>query len=302
MDYFGILERSFAVTRRYRVLWLFGFLLALFGAGGGTGNGVRYAFRGGDLDQLGVPPEFGILIILGIVAFVIGLAIVAVIINYVCQTALIGLVGEIEEGKDPTVRHGFDVGWSRSALRLFGVDIAIFVPVALAVTILAVLFIVPFLAFSRSDQVGPAAVVVVCCLVLLIPLFIAAIVALDVLKKFFYRQVVLAGNGVFEAIRNGYSLVRANLGPVAVMWLIMFIVGLLWAAVNFLIGLIALAAVGGPAALIYAIFKSGLAAALAALPFLLIAVVFFAAINALYTVFTRTVWTLTYLKLPRQPA
>lgn len=305
MDYFGILERSFGIMRRYRVLWLFGFLLALFSAGGGAGNGVQYTFQGDEfrLERIGAPPGLAVVAILAIVAIALSLAILAAVVNYVCQTALIGLVGEIEEGQDPTVRHGFDVGWSRSALRLFGVDIALVIPVILALVILGVVFVVPFAVFSTGDQGGPGPLIfiLICCLLFLVPVIIAAFVALDLLQKFIYRQVVLAGNGVVAGIRNGYALIRANLGQVAAMWLIMFVIGLLWAAVNFIIGLLAFAAVGGPAALMYAIFRSGLAAVLGALPFLLMAILVFAAINALYTVFTSTVWTLTYLELPNRP-
>lgn len=306
MDYFGILERSFAITRRYRVLWLFGFLLALFGAGHGGGNTVQYGFRGDEvpLGHIGAPPGFGILVLLTILTVVVALIIIAAVINYVCQTALISLVGEIEEGKHPTVRHGFDVGWSRSALRLFGVDIALTVPVILVVIFVAAVFAVPFVLISSSGQGEPGVLVFIllCCLVFLVPLFIALIVALHVLAQLVYRQIVLAGNGVVAGIRNGYTLIRANLGQVAAMWLIMFIIGLLWAAVNFIIGLVAFAVVGGPAALMYAIFRSGIAAALGALPFLVMAILFFAIINALYAVFTSAVWTLTYLELPSRPA
>ncbi|MDP3046025.1 MAG: hypothetical protein Q8O07_00915, partial [Chloroflexota bacterium] len=35
MDYVGILKRAFHVTWNYKVLWLFGFLSALWGSGGG---------------------------------------------------------------------------------------------------------------------------------------------------------------------------------------------------------------------------------------------------------------------------
>jgi len=237
------------------------------------------------------------------VFIVIALVILAAVIKYVCQTSLIGLVGEIEEGQSPTVRHGFDIGWSRSALRLFGVDIALAIPVILAVMILAALFAVPIAISAKADNVGPVVVLLLCCLVFLVPIFIAIAIALSVLIKFVYRQVVLAGDSVLDGVRNGYALVRANLGQVAAMWLIMFIVGLLWAAINFIIGLVAFAVVGGPAAFMYAIFhKSVLAAVLGALPFLLVAILVFAAINALYTVFSSTVWTLTYLELPNRPA
>ena len=39
MDYMGILKRAFHVTWNHKVLWLFGFLSALLGSGGG-GHGL----------------------------------------------------------------------------------------------------------------------------------------------------------------------------------------------------------------------------------------------------------------------
>jgi len=214
------------------------------------------------------------------------------------------MVGEIEEGEDPTVRHGFDIGWSRRALRLFGVDVAIFFPLALIVAALVAIIIVPFIILVSPNQggPGPAIVFLLCCLFLLILVVIVAAVILSILRNFFYREVVLAGEGVFDSIRKGYRLVRANPGQVAAMWLIMLLIGFLWAVVNFLIGLVAIAVVGGPAALMYAVFNSGLAAIVGALPFLLLVLLLFAVVNSLYTVFTSTVWTLTYLELPNRPA
>jgi hypothetical protein len=306
MDYFGILERSFAIARRYRVLWVFGFLLALFGAGGGFGNSFQYTASGDQFppDQFGIPPDVGILLILIVAMFVIALVIIAFIISYMCQTALIGLVDEIEKGNNPTVRHGFNIGWSRRALRLFGVDLTIYLPVFLVLMFLVALFIVPFFVIAPAgpgDTPGLLAFILICCLVMLIPVFIAVFVGLSILQSFFHRQVVLAGDGVFDAIRNGYRLVRANLGPVIVMWLIMLVVGLLWTAVNFVLALVGLAIVGGPAALMYALSNSGLAAALVAIPFVLVALIIFAVINTLYIIFTSTVWTLIYRGLPNRP-
>ena len=161
MDYFGILERSFAITRRYRALWVFGFLLALVSVGGGGGNSVQYTFQGGDFQpgQFDISPAFGIFAILAAITLAIGLAILATILNYVSRTALIGLVGEIEAGEDPTARHGFDVGWSRSAFRLFGIDIAIFVPIFLIAITLIFLFVIPIDAIADQGDPGPFVVV-----------------------------------------------------------------------------------------------------------------------------------------------
>ena len=48
MNQVALVKRAFAITRRYRVLWLFGILVALTSGGGGGGNGANYSFQGDD--------------------------------------------------------------------------------------------------------------------------------------------------------------------------------------------------------------------------------------------------------------
>lgn len=301
MNYIGILERSLTITRRHRVLWVFGFLLALFGAGGGFGNSVQYSFSGDTPPApFEVAPNIGILVVAALVLIALALAILSIIVNYVAQTALIGLVGEIEAGEEPSVRHGFDVGWSRSALRLLGADLTVFLPVALLAAFIVGVLVVGFIALANQGDPGPAIVLLICCVGLFALFCVVLGVGLSILQTFYYRHIVLGERGVLDGIQETYRLIRANLGQVIAMWLIMLVVGLLWGVVNLVLGLIALALVGGPAAFMYAIFESGLAAALAALPFLLVMLVAFAIVNMLYTVFGSTVWTLTYLELPNR--
>jgi hypothetical protein len=302
MNYIGILERSLTITRRHRVLWVFGFLLALFGAGGGFGNSLQYSFNGDTPPTpSGLTPNIGILVILALVMIFLALAILAIIVNYLAQTALIGLVGEIEAGEEPTVRHGFDLGWSRSALRLLGADLAVFLPVAVLAAFIVGALVVGFIALANQGDPGPVIVLLICCVGLFALCFFVLAIGLSILQTFYYRHIVLGEQGVVDGIQQSYRLIRANLGQVIAMWLIMLVVGLLWGVVNLVLGLIALAFVGGPAAFMYAVFESGLAAVLGALPFLLVMLLAFAIVNMLYTVFGSTVWTLTYLELPNRP-
>lgn len=303
MDYFGIVQRSFEITRRYRALWLFGFLIALLGAGGSASNGLRIVFRTeGPLPQPGMEGRDILLIvtIFGLVVLVIG--ILTVVVNYVAQAALIGMVGEIETGATPSVRRGFEFGWSRRALRLFGTDLVIFVPITVIGMLL--LAIPLFLLIAQGDEAGTWIVplLFVCCLLLFVLLFIPVAIVLSVLQNFYYRRIVLAGDGVFDSIRNAWQMIRANAGPVAVIWLIMFLIGLVWTVVNFLLVLGTFVLVAVPAAALQALVQSWVLAAILVLPLVIVALLALAAINALYTVFSNTVWTLTYLALPQAPA
>jgi hypothetical protein len=300
MDYTGILQRSFDITRRHRALWLFGFLLALFSLGGGTSNGFRFVFQEGGplrLEQVGREFLLALALVAGLIVVI--LTVITTVINYVAQTALIGMVGEIEAGQTPPVRRGFEIGWSRRALRLFGADLVVFVPVAVVVALVIGAVVALLVQADQAGAPGAALVLLICCLAVFALLLIPLLVVLNVLQRFFYRRIVLAGDGVFDGIRNGWEMIRANVGPVAVIWLIMFVIGLVWTAVNFLLVLSAFALVGLPAAAIYALVGSGLVTALMVLPLVIIALLALAAINALYTVFSSTVWTLTYLELPQ---
>jgi len=302
MDYFGILQRSFEITRRYRSLWLFGFLLALLGAGGNASNGFQLVFRGGEAfpaPPIGRTEIFFIAAIVGLIVLL--LTILSIVVNYIAQAALIGMVGEIEGGTSPSVRHGFEIGWSRRALRLFGADLVVFVPVVL----MAMLFIaVPIILLTtQADQQGATAapLLFLCCMFLFIVLMIPVAIVLGVLQRFFYRRIVLADDRVFNGIRSAWQMIRANAGPVAVVWLIMFVIGLVWAVVNLVLVLGAVGLVSIPAAAVHALVRSWVLAILLVFPLALVALVALAAINALYTVFNSTVWTLTYLELSPPP-
>lgn len=60
MDFGRLLGRAFQITLHHRALWLYGFLLALFG---GSGGSMNYRFPGGGSGSpggQGIPPVPGI--------------------------------------------------------------------------------------------------------------------------------------------------------------------------------------------------------------------------------------------------
>ncbi len=96
MNQTALVKRAFAITRRYRVLWLFGILVALTGGGGGSGSGVNYSFQGDELQRRGItlPPELanfdpsryiGRIIVCCSLLLILGVA--ALIVSYVARTA-----------------------------------------------------------------------------------------------------------------------------------------------------------------------------------------------------------------------
>lgn len=65
MNYSALLQRAFNITKRFRVLWLFGILVALTGGGTSSGSsGLQYRFDESDLQRTNWPdwlqvPQWG---------------------------------------------------------------------------------------------------------------------------------------------------------------------------------------------------------------------------------------------------
>jgi hypothetical protein len=322
MDHIRILKRAFSITTSYRALWVFGILVALTaggrasgnasGGGGGNGGGGSGGFQGPDLS----PEVLNALIIAGVTFLVIVLAltVVAIIVRYVAETALIRMVDQHEAaGAKVGVRQGFRLGWSRAALRLFLMDFGIGLVVVLAFLLLLALAASPLLVwFTDSDAARVLGTVVAVALVIVV-IFAAVVtaIALGLLAQFWHRAVVLEGRGVRDALRRGWQLLRQRLGDVIIMGLILFGLGLGWAIVlvPVVFLLLAVAAVGGglPALLGYAITSlitqtqgaaPWIVAAVVGLPiFIVIMALPLMFLGGLAETFQSSTWTLTYREL-----
>lgn len=325
MDYIKILKRSWEILWRYRALWIFGILVALTAGGSGGNGGTGYQFNGGDFSQGQSPfpgwemphigPEIvGTLIAIGvvIVVLILLLGVVFTIIRYIASVALIRMMDRYEEtGEKVSVWQGFRLGWSRSAWRLFLIDLVTGIPAILGALLLIALSLAPLLLWTtHSNILGAAGTVAAIGLFFLVILFIIIVfVALGVFKEFFWRTCILEGKGVIDSIRQGFAMVKRRLGNVALMWLIMLGVGLgftiLMIPVVLLLIVLGLAIGGAPgylAGLLVNQVAQGAApwiiGALVGVPiFILVIGVPSLFLGGLYQVFTFNVWTLTYREL-----
>jgi hypothetical protein len=325
MDHLKVLKRAWEITWRYRALWVFGVLLALTTSRGGGNGGAQYningdnmAFWGRDFPILQAPPPeviaqiVGALIAIGVVlaCLLLVLIVVSIVVRYVAETALIRLVDDHEEtGEKRRVGQGFRLGWSRSAWRLFLIDLLIGLPLAVAFILLFVLAVAPLLLWTTgSDAAGALGTLATIGMVFLFVLLAIVVgVAVTLLMRFFHRACVLEELGVIDAIKRGFGIVRQHLRDVAIMWLIMVGVGigLAVAMIVVVILLVMLAAVvaGLPALLAGGlsslVFREGAApwivgAAVGIPIFFLVLVAPMLFLGGLIEVFKSSVWTLTY--------
>jgi len=356
IDPVKILQRAWYILWNYRTLWVFGLILALATAGssGGGNNGVQW--REDSQSYQAPPPESmheffndfnremeklfregipevdisgeaftAFLWIIGIfVVFMIIVGIIVAIARYVSETAVIRMVDEYEgTGNKMTVRQGFRIGWSRTAWRLFLINLIVNLPVILFFLILLIAGVVIFLAVVNGNASFTAVSVVSMIGLIFLAIFVVIILSiiLGLLRHFFWRVCVLEDAGVGESLRRGFAMVRENWKSVGLMWLVMIGLGIAWIVVSIIAiivtipvvivtSIIAAIVAAIPALLlvgIFSLFLGGplpwIAAGLFILPlFFVIAFSPWLMLGSWQTVYTSTVWTLTYREIKALPA
>ncbi len=321
MNHSKILTRAWTMVWHYRALWVFGFLFALTGGGGGLnlmngggnggggggGNGGRGTSPGGP----GQFPSFTTpqidwttvaLIAGGVLAVVLVLIAVMLIIRYMSETALMAGADEIEStGAALSVRRGFRLGWSRQAWRLFLTDLVIHLPLVVGAILLLVAGATPLLLWlTRQVPLGILGTVVTVVLeVLVIFVLIAVNLVLSVVMPYLRRRVVLGQQGPLAALRQSARLVRASLMDTGLMWLLLAAIRIVWSVVMvpIVVVLVVLAVVVGgvPAGLAYLVSHSWVWPVVVGVPlFLLIIIPSTAFVGGLFETYVSTSWTLSY--------
>jgi hypothetical protein len=325
IDHIRIIRRAFEIVRRYPVLWIFGFLLALTtGRPTGPENNVQWTLNDGPGGDFSLPEGFprlpfpvipqdiaNALVVAGIALACLALLLVVAftILHYVALAASIRMVDRYEaSGEQLGFRAGWRLGWSRAAFRLWLIDLLVFIGVLLAVILLFLLAAAPLLLLLTQNDVasvvGVVATIGLVFLVILVIILVGAV--LGILLQFVHRAVTLEDLGVFEGFRRGWALVRRRPGDMIIMALILFGIGLVFAILLIPVALVLLVfgvIVGGLPALLAGaltnIFVHGnvpqLVAIAVGLPIFILAVsIPLAFVSGLLEMFTSSAWTLTY--------
>jgi hypothetical protein len=274
MDHAQLFRRAWHTLWRYRALWIWGIVLALTAASWPVlsildrdddrdqeWEGLAITPRNGETfgqalrrtlgqevdranrelnavlaDELGLDGRVDIraLIAAGVA---IGLAIWAVtrVACNVSRTALIRMVdGYGATGERCSVWRGLRLGWSRSAWRLFWINVVVGVLGLLAIVGLFALLFAPLLLWAN----GEAAIVLLFAFLtaglffLFIVVAIGIILALTALKRLAWRACALEGLGVLPSIGRGYALLVQQVKDVGLVWVFAAAVRLGWRLVS----------------------------------------------------------------------
>jgi hypothetical protein len=365
MDYGKVLKRVWNLVWSYRVLWIWGAILALTTINGfyfgydwnrdennqgitiqvtddntlylpGQGvtidltrpDGVSIKLDDGNLEREWRETEylFSDVIPRGVHAVLITLAVavgsmilIGLIARYVAEAAMIRMVDETEEGGERlSLGQGLRLGFSRSAWRLFLIDLVIKLPVTCAFIVLFIVALMPLWLWTSGSVAASVAGTLATAglLFLVISLLIVVNTALSLLVQVIRRASGVDDLGVFASIGKGLSMVRGHVKETIVMWLIWLGLRLGWmiASVPVLIVLfpivllfiVAGALLGGIPALLVGgvmqLFLSGpfpwIVGAVVGLPiFVLVMMTPMLFLGGLVEVAKSSLWTLTYREM-----
>ena len=344
MQYTQILKRSWKILWSYPALWVFGIILALTAGATTSSPSSRYnanspssqpsnpsttpngssgqftaAFNQfwNQLTQTLQKPDVErtiIVVVLSLVCLLLLIGILFTIGKYVSRVALVRMVDGYETtGEKVSWKQGFRLGWSRSAWRLFLIDLVVGLPVAVVFILLIGISMLPLIlglmAGGALTLVSIIPTIGLVFLVIFLGLAVGLLMAL--VMEIIWRVCILQQTGVFDAIRLGWQMVRKNLKHVFLMWLILVGIGFGYSLASIPVALILLVVgvlVGGAAAVaLYLILQAAagvtagvIAAVVVGLLLLLLAVCLpLLFLGGLKQTYFSTTWTLVYREFQR---
>jgi hypothetical protein len=298
MDYGKILGRAWEITWRWKILWILGFLAALGNGSGASSSSSSYSGDSGEWSRTfydGIPPEVAG-IILALLCLGLFIAIAIWVVSIIARGGLIAGVHQVEEEESTSFGEAWRAGASRF-WTLFGVSFLAALPmILLAIVGLVVLMVTVLGGVAVSDTPEAIAGVVLpailcggvlCCGAVILSIILAQI------RIYAERAAVLEGLGWIDAFKRGWEVLKDNLGPTVVFWIIFFVIGLALVAV-----------IGG---IVVAMFIPFLAVmfntdpgAWMAVPICcggLLAIIVGAVVGAIVETFTSATWTLAYREM-----
>jgi hypothetical protein len=281
-DFGQIIQSSFDFALKYKVLWIFAFImlwlstfLSFFQMPGSARHGSGF------LDGIAAPSDSAFVAIgIGLLVLLFGYMVVSI---YLTCISSIALMRSVKHDADANIEAiTFKALWNEShqyIWRIIGLNLLW----VLMIIIIGIIIIIP-VALIAVTPVAPLAVLAFCC---------AAIVAIPVVLvagAMIQTSQVLIVNynyGVFDSIAESWVMLKSNLGPYILAGLIMLgfgiLIGIIGAIVSFLFQ---------AGSLIFAsIASDSVISIIVALLYALVVGAIYSALLAPFSVFSFAYWT-----------
>ena len=303
-----VLSRAWQIIWKHKVLWVFGIFAGCSRSGGNfRGNSGGGGGGNGGVGQL--PPEVMRVfqfIQQNLVTFIVAGCIIVLLIwaitIFLSTIGKVGLIRGTFQAEGGTEKLIFGQLFSESMpyfWRVFGLSLIVAIPVLVVFAVL-IAGLVAF-AISASNGNDAAQVGVIGLIPLLIGCFCLLIPVMFVVGMIIRQAenaIVLEDLPVLPAISRGWEIFRANLGPIILMAIILFILGL----VVGLVIAIPILVIVVPAAITFALgnqqnWTPMIFAGICLCLYIPVTWV----LNGILTAYTESAWTLTYLRLTANP-
>lgn len=231
MDYGGIITRAWRITWNNKYLWVLGFLAALTSATS-NGNSFNYSFDESNMtDPTQIAPMGAMVMGLVCIFMLIGLALW--FLSVAARGGLVDGANRLDDGEKVTLGEAFGAG-TGAIWRLIGIYIVAYLPlllIGLVIGIITAVVIGGSVAMSSIAQnpeellaggIGLYGI----CLCLLVCTLIPLSFILYYVAEFGVRATIIHKMRVSESVRYGWQLFRANLGPIILLSLLLFVVSL----------------------------------------------------------------------------
>jgi hypothetical protein len=290
-----VLSRAWQIIWKHKVLWIFGIFAGCSRGGGGGGGGGGAGGGGGTgpgnqpfsqfermFEQIGQWINDHPWVIAAIVVVGLVLVVLSIFLGTIGRIGLINGTYQAEGGAQQLI---FGELFSNSMpyfWRVFGLS--------LVIGLLALLVILPLVLFGvLTAGVGLVCILPLICI--LIPVFWGISVVIEQANV----AIVLENLGIADGLRKGWEVVRANIGPMILLALILFIGS---AVVGFIFAIPIIAAVFP---FVFGVANNsnnaiwiGVLCCAAYFPVLLV-------LNGILTAYVQSVWALTYMRLTAKP-
>jgi len=323
MDYGEIINKAWKIVWKFKVLWIFGILAGCGQSRGGNYN-FNNSFRSGNgfssstpnlppavmeqldrLTRLFENPTFVWQFVAIAIAVICVAAIVQIFLGTIGRIGLIKGSAEADAGAEVLTFSGL---WKESTpyfWRIFWLSFLIGAPFAVAAIALVIGLIVAMIPFVRDNPDATAGSTLLIFLPVLCGLF-CVIIILAILLGFIATQaeraIILEDKPILDGFKRGWEVLKKNLGPVLIVWLITTAIGLVAGLV------IALPLLAVLLPLVVAFAANMNSANFSFTPWI-VAFVCIACVyapiswlaNGIVMTYLQSVWTLTYIRITRPP-
>ena len=253
MEFGRLLNRSFELVRRHPVLWIYGIVLAILGAGGG--NNINYQLNDRNTNFPQQPGQQNLpsipITVEQVLPFVILIAVVALVIavafsllRAIFDGGLIALADAADAGEPVSFGRGWHSGVS-TMWRIWLIDLILAIPVIVLAVGFAISIITTVLSAVAANQENIRIVFILGVLAQILPAILCMTVVsvfLGIFAKIAKRIGVLENQSWSESIRSAWTLITHNLANTVVNWLIF---GLINTVAGFVLALPVAGIVGG---------------------------------------------------------